>query len=117
LQLKGSHHAERKKLPPVQPKSGVLAPQAEQSPSEAISDDEPVDALTARLQEAAQPAVAEMIAQVEIMLESAGSVEELREMFFAAYPELDASALGNAIADAMVAADAGGRALAETTSG
>ncbi|MCF7778070.1 DUF935 family protein [Sulfitobacter sp. M220] len=105
------------RLNTLPPKSGVLAPQAEQSPSEAISGAEPADALTARLQEAAQPAMAEMIAQVEIMLESAGSIEELREMFFAAYPDLDASALGNAIADAMVAADAGGRALAETTSG
>ncbi|AXI50413.1 DUF935 domain-containing protein [Sulfitobacter sp. SK025] len=105
------------RLNTLQPKSGVLARQAEQSPSEAISGGEPIDALTAQLQEAAQPAVAEMIAQVEIMLESAGSIEELREMFFAAYSNLDASALGTAIADAMEAADAGGRALAETTSG
>ena len=105
------------RLNTLQPKSGVLARQAEQSPSEAISGGEPIVALTAQLQEAAQPAVAEMIAQVEIMLESAGSIEELREMFFAAYPDLDASALGTAIADAMEAADAGGRALAETTSG
>ncbi|SDW76090.1 Mu-like prophage protein gp29 [Sulfitobacter pontiacus] len=105
------------RLNTLPPKSGVLAPQAEQSPSEAISGAEPVDALTAQLQEAAKPAVAAMIAQVEIMLESAGSIEELREMFFAAYPNLDASAIGRAIADAMEAADAGGRALAETTSG
>lgn len=105
------------RLNTLPPKSGVLAPQAKQSPSEAISGAEPVNALTARLQETAQPAVEEIIGQIEIMLNRANSVEELQEMFSVAYPELEMSALTTAIADAMEAADAGGRALAVTTSG
>ena len=55
--------------------------------------------------------------QVEIMLEQAGSIEELREMFFSAFPDVDASGFASAIAEAMIAADAGGRALVEAESG
>ena len=58
-----------------------------------------------------------MLAQVEIMLEQAGSIEELREMFFTAFPDLDASGFAAAMSEAMIAAEAGGRALLEIEGG
>ena len=99
------------------PQSGTLAPQSQETPSGAVSGAGPENVLAEQLAAAAQPEIGYMLSQVEIMLEQAGSIEELREMFFAAFPDVDASGFASAIAEAMIAADAGGRALAEAESG
>lgn len=70
----------------------------------------PDDLLADQLDEAAAPVIQAMIEQLETMMEAAGSLEELREMWLAAYPDLDAGAFAEVLADAMIAAEAGGRA-------
>ncbi|WP_372605369.1 DUF935 domain-containing protein [Actibacterium sp.] len=62
------------------------------------------------------PAVADLIAQVELMTERAGSMEELRDMLMTAYPALDTSKLTAAIMLMMVAAEGAGRADVEDES-
>ena len=99
------------------PVSGVVAAQAQETPSGAEIPRSPENDLTTVLQDAAQPEIETLLEQVEVMLDQAGSIEELREMFFAAFPQLDASGFAAAMAQAMVAADAGGRALVEVEGG
>lgn len=120
----GSDHGEKRAESAVKypfntrdPQSGTLAPQSQEAPSGAVSGGDPENALADRLSALAQPQIGSMLTQVEIMLEQAGSIEELREMFFSAFPDVDASGFASAIAEAMIAADAGGRALVEAESG
>lgn len=55
-----------------------------------------------------------MIERVEAMLAAAaGSLAEFREMLLAGFPGTDAGDLANVMAQAMMAAHAGGRAAAE----
>ncbi|MBW4708631.1 DUF935 domain-containing protein [Roseobacter sp. YSTF-M11] len=68
------------------------------------------DELADLLDEDAAPIMQAMVEQLELMMSQAGSLAEVREMWLAAYPELDASAFGEVLADAMIAAEAGGRA-------
>lgn len=70
----------------------------------------PDDDLSDRLAEEAAPLIQGMIEQLEAMMAAAGSLGEVREMWLAAYPDLDASAFAELLADAMIAAEAGGRA-------
>ncbi|WP_172298331.1 DUF935 domain-containing protein [Pseudoruegeria sp. HB172150] len=56
----------------------------------------------------ATPVVAAMIAHLEEMMEAAGSMEELREMWLSSYPDLDDSALVETLAEAFAAATLGG---------
>lgn len=66
--------------------------------------------LTNQLAANAQPAIVDMLGKIEAMLDAAGSLEELREMTQAAFPDLDASKLSKVMATAILAADATGRA-------
>lgn len=66
--------------------------------------------LTGRLLREAGGPLQAMLEQLEGMLAAAGSLSEAREMFLAAYPQLDASAFAEVLADALMAAEAGGRA-------
>jgi phage gp29-like protein len=81
--------------------------------SEALSE---TDLLTDRLAREARPAVAGMLGQIEAMLGAAGSLEELREMLMAGFPDVDATALSDLLAQAMLAAHTGGRAMLEEES-
>ncbi|WP_235841411.1 hypothetical protein [Cereibacter azotoformans] len=54
-----------------------------------------------------------MIERVEAMLAAAGSLAEFRVMLLAGFPGIDAGDLANVMAQAMMAAHAGGRAAAE----
>ena len=82
------------------------------SRSRSASDD-PVDALADRLAVEADPAVAEMIDQIEAMMNAADTLEEFREMLLAGFGEINSDALSAIMAEAMLAAHAGGRAMVE----
>lgn len=77
-----------------------------------ISGVSPEDALTARLQADAAPAMEVMLGQIEAMINKATSLEELRAMLLAGYPDVDASALAEVLSLGLVAAHAGGRVAA-----
>ena len=73
---------------------------------EAPSD---VDLLTDRLALEARPVLAAMRGQIEAMVGAAGSLEELREMLLTGFPDVDAAALSDLLAQAMLSGTAGGR--------
>ena len=80
------------------------------------SDSEPlpvVGLLTAQMGAEAGPAMAEMVARIEAMLEAAGSLEEFRAMLLEAWPELDGARLAEMLAAGLVAAHAAGRVAVE----
>tara|TARA_R100000049_G_C1887155_1_gene41523 strand:- start:323 stop:502 length:180 start_codon:yes stop_codon:yes gene_type:complete len=54
-----------------------------------------------------------MIERIELMLAAASSLEEAREMILAAWPDLSTDGLVEVLAEAFLAAHAGGRALVE----
>jgi phage gp29-like protein len=85
------------------------APQSERPPAGEKSGVSPEDVLADRLALESAPAIEALIAQIEAMTQAAGSLEELREMLLAAYPDLDAGDLSRIIAQGLVAAHAGGR--------
>jgi phage gp29-like protein len=89
----------------------IVAAQSEEGLSGAKFDGSPENDQIERLAREAQPHFGAMIEQLEIMMSAAQSMEELREMFFTAYPKLDMTDFGNAVADAMLAADLGGRVM------
>lgn len=74
---------------------------------------EAVDALTAQIEAEAAAHVEGMIDQVEVMIERASSMEELREMLLAGFPDLDSSGLGAVMGKAMAASFLGGRVAIE----
>lgn len=76
-----------------------------------------IDDLTADLARAAEPAIAGMLAQIEAMLAAAGSLEEFSEMLQAAWPDLDAGPLTDALVKGMMAAHIAGREDTEAASG
>lgn len=77
---------------------------------------DPADAIGDQLTELAAPAMAELLKQIEAMMETATDLAELREMLRAAMPQLDRKALGETLALAFVAAQAAGRFDAENES-
>lgn len=72
-----------------------------------------LDLLAARMTAEAQPAVLRMLEQIEAMVQSAGSLEELRAMLLEAYPALDSKALADRLAAGMTAARLAGAAAVE----
>lgn len=90
--------------------AGVIAPQSAQGPSTALkSAPSPDDVLAARMQAEAAPAMEAMLGQIEAMVEKAETLEELKAMLLAAYPDLDAGHLRQVLALGLMAADLGGR--------
>jgi len=79
-------------------------------------DADPVQLMTDRLMTDAAPAIEGMLAAVEAMVAAAGSLEELREMMLAGFPNVPAGQLTNLLATALLAADLGGRALLQDQS-
>ena len=65
--------------------------------------------LADRLAIEAEPAMADIMAQIEAMLAASGSLEEFREMLLAGFPKLDASKLVGAVAMGLLAGNAAGR--------
>ena len=96
---------------------GTVAPQQEGPLAGKKQGSDEVTLLAERLAIEAEPALADIMSQIEAMLAASASLEEFREMLLAGFPKLDASALAEKIAQGMMAAHAGGRALAEEESG
>ncbi len=87
----------------------LTAPQAQSAPAGEKAGGSPEDVLAGRLMvETAAPMEA-LIGAIEEMTKAAGSLEELREMLLAAYPDLKVDGLARTIALGLVAANAGGR--------
>lgn len=90
------------------------APQAESLPAGEKSGVSPEEVLADRMMfETAAPMEA-LIGAIEEMTRAAGSLDELREMLLAAYPDLNVDDLARTIALGLVAANAGGRIEAAT---
>uniref|UniRef100_A4WS36 DUF935 domain-containing protein n=1 Tax=Cereibacter sphaeroides (strain ATCC 17025 / ATH 2.4.3) TaxID=349102 RepID=A4WS36_CERS5 len=96
--------------PPARPETAL---QAEAAPAALPASDDPAALLADRLAADAAPAMGAMIERVETMLAAAGSLAEFREMLLAGFPGIDAGDLATLMAQAMMAAHAGGRAAAE----
>lgn len=71
-----------------------------------------VDLLTDRMTQEAAPAMERLLEQVEAMVGSATSLEELREMMLVAFPTLDTGDLARVIAKGLLSAHLGGRVMA-----
>lgn len=82
-----------------------------------ISELDPVAELTTRLTAAAAPEMERMLGQIEAMIAVAGTMEELREMMLAAFPDLDSAGLGRVIAQSLLAAHLGGRVMVKDSDG
>lgn len=99
------------------PESGsdgsVATEQAQSAGSGADAMGDPAALIAARLADEAAPGMGAMLERIEAMFEAAGSLDELREMMLAAYPDLDNRTLVDLMAQALTAADLGGRAMAE----
>ncbi|UWQ92994.1 DUF935 domain-containing protein [Rhodobacteraceae bacterium M382] len=93
--------------------AGVVALQAETPPTGLSGDHGPEADLADRLETEATPAIGALMAQVEALLATSSSLEDFREKLFAAYPDLDAAQLSRVTAQAIFAAEAGGRAMIE----
>ncbi|QEW21219.1 Mu-like prophage protein gp29 [Marinibacterium anthonyi] len=72
---------------------------------------EPLAPAVDRLAKEAAPQIGQMLDQIEVMLEVAGSLEEAREMMLAAWPTLGTEGLARVLGEAFLAAHAGGRAM------
>lgn len=68
------------------------------------------DRYVARGMELVGPAMDTMLGPIRNLLERATSLEEFRNSLFAVYPDMDSTALTTILAQAMVAANLGGRA-------
>lgn len=69
----------------------------------------PADAIADRTVADTAPDMAELLDQIEVMLEAASDLGEFREMLLAAYPDLPIARLADKIGDGLVAAHAAGR--------
>lgn len=69
----------------------------------------PAQQIAARLNAEAQPVMADWLAQVEAMLEAAGSLDEFKAMLLAAFDQLPTDKMGAVMSDALIAASAAGR--------
>ncbi|MBY6117387.1 DUF935 domain-containing protein [Mameliella alba] len=72
----------------------------------------PLDIAVDQLAEEAAPEIEAMLGQIEAMMASAGSLEELREMLLGAYPAVSQNTLAEVLAQAFIAGDLAGRLMA-----
>ncbi len=96
------------------PITAILA----ESPPAGLSAQEPAeDIMAEQLAQVAAPAIGGMIGTIEAMLQAAGSLDEFAEMLRNGFDNIDAAALAKIMAEAIAAAEAGGRALVEEDRG
>lgn len=93
---------------------GDVAEQAEGPPAGRSA---PPAEMAEVLSEGMSKAMAPMMAQIEEMMATAESLEELHEMLLGAFPTLDASPLIEALAEGLATAELAGRAALEADSG
>lgn len=110
---------------------GAAAPKGQDAPSKALQARQPAPgpapgieapaghmaALAERAEAELQPEVGAMIAQIEAMLDAAGSLEEFRAMLLAAYPRLPVEGLAGRLAEGLEAAGLAGRLAVEIEAG
>lgn len=97
-------------------KNGMVARQAEENAPE--GDPAPLSHLVDRLAADAAPGMADILEQVEVMMDAASSFQELREMLLTGLPDIDTATLTDVVAQALTAAHLGGRvALKEEAGG
>ncbi|MGV8987641.1 MAG: DUF935 domain-containing protein [Cypionkella sp.] len=98
-----------------QPPSGIVtAPQASDPLAGLPAAPAPEDILTDRMAVEAAPAMDAILAKVGEMMDAAGSLEELRQMFLDGFPDVPGADLTEVLAMGMLAANLGGRvAIAE----
>ncbi|MBW4984749.1 DUF935 domain-containing protein [Mameliella sp. CS4] len=72
----------------------------------------PLDIAVDQLTEEAAPEIEAMLAQIEAMMGTADSLDELREMLLGAYPAISQDALAQVLAQAFIAGDLAGRLMA-----
>lgn len=104
---------------PQQPMTAMLRQQTGQPLailSQAQRPVTPADAIAARMAREGDPQVAAWLEKIEAMLQAAGSLEEFREMLFAAQADLDESQLAALIGTGLSVADLAGRADLEDAS-
>ena len=90
---------------------GVSAALQAQAASVGVSGGgDPVGVLADRLEVEARPAVEAMIAQIEVMLQAATSLDEFHDMLLTAFPKIDSAGFAAAIASGLIVADLAGRA-------
>ncbi|MCU0826645.1 MAG: DUF935 domain-containing protein [Tabrizicola sp.] len=96
-----------------EPSGRITAPE---TPAKALQSANPagseIDPLVDGLAVALDPMMEKILGQLEAMMETAGSLAEVREMFLEAYPNLDVSDFAQILAEAMMAGHAGGRVAA-----
>lgn len=102
--------AESQIKPPFNTHAALAAPDTPpeaQGPS--AGSTAPLDVAADRLAEEAAPEIGAIMAQVERMMEAAGSLEDLRAMLLGAYPEISSERLAAVLAQGFLAADLAGR--------
>jgi phage gp29-like protein len=101
-----------------QAQPGIVAAQSvEAAPSAKIEGVDPEAVLADRLATEAEPHMADMIGQIEAMLQAAGDLDEFRAMLMAAYGEIGSGPLAQVLAQGMIAAHVGGRQSIEDENG
>jgi len=76
-----------------------------------------VDTLTDRMEAEGAPAIEAMLAQIEAMIDAAGSMAELREMIRTGFPDISADALADVLALGLLSANGAGRVTATEAQG
>jgi phage gp29-like protein len=101
----------------VEPVPGMVTQlNASEAPAGEKTGGSEIDPLVDRLAMAMDPVLSAMLVRLEAMMEAAGSLPELREMFLSAYPNLDVSDFAQVLAEAMMVGHAGGRVAAQDES-
>ena len=95
--------------------SRTVAAEQSQRASEAVKS--PLAKMADVLSNAMQPAMQSMMEQVEAIVMAAGSLEEMHESLLAAFPDLNADAMIEQLAEGLAAAELAGRAALEAESG
>jgi phage gp29-like protein len=96
-----------------QPATGMATP-ALQSAQKQVQF--PGDAVGDRLVDDTSAEMAELLVAIETMMGTADSLDELKTMLLSAFPDLDTSRIGEAIAKGLIAAHAAGRSDLEAES-
>jgi phage gp29-like protein len=96
-------------LKPAEAGPAAVALQSAQAPAKPAADPHPADLIAAAMAEKAVPAVAQMVASIETMLEKARDLGEFRDMLMSAYPDLPVDALAKVMSQGIASALAAGR--------